>query len=148
MALIRVPIRPDGPVIDLGIWVGRALAHVLVAQGKAIPPSQTIRALIDTGADRTAIHPLALAPIGSLPSGTIRIRRPGSTTTFRRVDLHDVRLAFGGTAVPPAPLAWVQIEAAAVVPADPNILALIGRDMLAYCQFVYDGLNGDLLLVS
>jgi len=26
-------------------------------------------------------------------------------------------------------------------------LALIGRDMLAYCQFVYDGLKGELLLV-
>jgi predicted aspartyl protease len=147
MPLIRVPIGADRPVIDLGIWVGRAVAHVLVAQGQTVPPSQTIRALIDTGADRTAIHPYALASIGSLPSGTIRIRRPSSTTTSRRVNLYDVRLAFGGVSASLVRSAWVEIEAAAVVPADPNILALIGRDMLAHCQFVYDGLNGDLVLV-
>jgi hypothetical protein len=58
-----------------------------------------------------------------------------------------VRLAFGGVVGSPAQAAWVEVEAAAIVPADPNVLALIGRDMLAHCQFVYDGLNGDLLLV-
>ena len=70
MPLIRVPIGSDGPVIDLGIWLARALAHSLVARGQVVPPPQTIRALIDTGADRTAIHPNALArdriaPIGN-----------------------------------------------------------------------------------
>ena len=58
--------------------------------------SVIIRALIDTGADRTAIHPNVLASIDSPPAGTIRLRRPGSTSTFRRVNLHDVRLAFAG----------------------------------------------------
>jgi predicted aspartyl protease len=147
MPLIRLPIGVDGPVIDLGIWIGRAAAHVLIAQGQSVPPSQTIRALIDTGADRTAVHPNALLMINSPPAGTIRVRRPGSTSASRRVNLHDVRLAFGGVSNPPSRAAWVEVEAAAVVPADPNVLALIGRDMLAHCQFVYDGLNSSLLLV-
>jgi hypothetical protein len=51
MPLIRVPIGVDGPVIDLGIWIGRMVAHALVAQRQTVAPSQTIRALIDTGAD-------------------------------------------------------------------------------------------------
>jgi len=34
MPLIRVPIGVDGPVIDLGIWLARALAHAFVAQKK------------------------------------------------------------------------------------------------------------------
>jgi hypothetical protein len=147
MPLLRVPIGPDGPVIDLGIWVARALAHAMVAQGQVVPPPQTVRALIDTGADRTAIHPNALALIGSPPSGTTLVRRPGPTTAARRVNLHDVRLAFGGAVVSPTRGSWVEIEAAAVVPADPSVLALVGRDMLAHCQFVYDGLKGELLLV-
>ena len=43
---------------------------------------------------------------------------------------------------------WVGVECAVtVVPADPSVLALVGRDMLAHCQFVYDGLKGELLLV-
>lgn len=147
MPLIRVPIGVDGPVIDLGIWLARALAHALVAQGKAVPPAQTIRALIDTGADRTAIHPNALAMIGSPPSGTTLVRRPGSTFSTRRVNLHDARLAFGGAVISPTRGSWIEVEPAAVVPADPSILALIGRDMLAHCQFIYDGLKGELLLV-
>jgi hypothetical protein len=147
MPLIRVRIGADGPVVDLGLWVGRAAGHAMVARGQAVPPFQSVRALIDTGADRTAVHPGALALVGSPPAGTVRVRRPGSTTATRRVNLHDVRLALGGVPAPPARPAWTEIEAAAVVPADPGVLALIGRDMLAHCQFVYDGLNAELLLV-
>ena len=147
MPRIRVPIGNDGPVIALGMWVARAVAHGLVAQGAAVPPPQIIRALIDTGADRTAIHPHALALVSSSPGGTILVRRPGSGASGHRVNLHDIRLAFGGARVPPARGPWVEIEAAAVAPADPGILALIGRDMLVHCRFVYDGRNGELTLV-
>src|SRR4051794_14288512 len=101
MPLGRVPIGADGPVIALGIWIGRAAAHALVAHGQAVPPIQTIRALIDTGADRTAIHPKALALIASPPTGTVLVRR-ASSAAARRVNLHDVRLAFGGVLASPA----------------------------------------------
>jgi hypothetical protein len=133
MPLIRVPIRADGPVIDLGIWMARAMAHASVAQGQPVPPPQTIRALIDTGADRTAIHPKALALIASSPSGTILVRRPGPAAASRRVNLHDVRLAFTGAMASATRGPWVEVETAAVVPAEPSVLALIGRDMLAHC---------------
>jgi hypothetical protein len=147
MPLIRVPIGVDGPVIDLGLWINRRAAHALVAEGHAVAPQHTIRALIDTGADRTAIHPNALALIGSLPGGTVQVRRPGVPPASSRVNLHDVPLAFGGVSNPASRATWVAIEVAAIVPADPYILALVGRDMLAHCQFVYDGLNSGLLLV-
>ena len=132
---------------DLVLWTRRAAAQALIAQGRAVPTPQTIRALIDTGASRTAIHPAALGLIHSTASGTARVRRPGSQSAFRVVDLHDVRLAFAGASTPLAVAAWVEIEAVAVMPADPGILALIGRDMLAHCQFVYDGWRGELILV-
>jgi hypothetical protein len=147
MPIIRVPIGADGPVIDVGLWLPRALSHALVAQGMVVPPPQTIRALIDTGADQSAIHPNALATIASPPSGTILVRRPTSITSVRRVNLHDVRLMFGGTADSRPRSSWIEVESAAVVPADPSVLALIGRDMLANCQFVYDGFKSELLLV-
>lgn len=147
MPIIRVPIGIDGPVVELGVWVSRVMAHALIARGRGVAPPQTIRALIDTGADRTAVHPNALRLIASSPSGTILVRRAGSGSA-RRVALHDVRLAFGGAAGSPVGGSWIDLECAAVAPADPNILALIGRDMLAHCQFVYDGLSAELLLVS
>jgi hypothetical protein len=52
MARFRLRIGGDGPVIHLGIWVGRAAAYPLIAQGQAAPSTQTIRALIDTRADQ------------------------------------------------------------------------------------------------
>jgi hypothetical protein len=130
MPLIRVPIGADGPVIDLGVWVGRAEAHGLIARGQAVLQPQTVRALIDTGADRTAVHPNALALIGSPPSGTVLVRRSGGAASPRRVDVLDVHLAFGGVPLPPARFAWVEVEAAAVAPANPGVLALIGRDVV------------------
>ena len=146
MRLIRVPIGIDGPVVDLGMWMARTMAHALIARGQAVPPPQTIRALIDTGEDRSAIPPDALALIASFALGTILVRRPGFNTAARRVKLYDVRLAFGGAMVSPTRGHSIRLESAAVVPADPNVLALIGRDMLAHCRFVYDGLKGDVLL--
>ena len=146
MPVIRVPIGPDGPVVDLGLWIGRVVAQALIARGRPVPP-QTVRALIDTGADRTAIHPIALGSIQSPPSGTARVRRPGGTSAFRRVDLHDVRLAIAGAPTPSVSATWVEIEAVAVAPANLSLLALIGRDMQAHCQFFYDGWRGELLLV-
>src|SRR5271157_5165753 len=103
-------------------WLERL--HALVAQGQAVPPPQAIRALIDTAADRTAIHPNALALISSPPSGTTLVRRPGSTTSPRRVNLHDVRLTLGGAVVSATRGSWVEIESVAVIPADPSVLAL------------------------
>jgi hypothetical protein len=90
MALLRVPISVDGPVVDLGMWIPLAMRRALVAYGRPIPPPQTIRALIDTGANRTAIHPSALTLIVSSPTGTILVRRPGSPAAAARVDLHDL----------------------------------------------------------
>ena len=147
MPVIRVPIGPDGPVVDLGLWIGRVAGQALIALGRPGPAPQAVRALIDTGADRTAIHPIALRSIQSPPAGTARVRRPGGTSAFRSVDLHDVRLAIAGAPTPSVPATWVEIEAVAVAPANPSILALIGRDMLAHCQFFYVGWRGELLLV-
>ena len=88
MPLLRVPIGSDGPVVELVMWIGRSAAHSLVAQGRPVPSPQTIRALIDTGADRTAIHPNALALINSPPAGTVKVRRPSSMRSSRPVNLH------------------------------------------------------------
>lgn len=139
MPVRRVAIGSDGPVVDLGLWIGRIAAQALIARGRPVPAPNTVRALIDTGADRSAIHPMVLRSISSPPAGTVRVRRPGGTGSFRGVDLHDVRLAISGTPTPAIPTAWVEIEAVAVAPANPGILALIGRDMPAHSQFFYDG---------
>ena len=99
--------------------MARPMAHAYVARGLVVPPPQTIRALIDTGADRTAIHPNALALIASPPSGTIRVRRPGQAAIAASQPPR-CTLAFGGAVVPPTRGPWIELESATVVPADPE----------------------------
>ena len=147
MPLARITIGSDGPVIDLAVCIGFAVERGLQRRGKKVPSFQTVRALIDTGADRTAIHPDVLASINSPPSGTFRLRRPGSASAVRNVDVHDVRLAFAAHPVSRSSGQWVALKAVAAVPADPSILALIGRDMLATCHFLYDGPRSEVVLV-
>jgi hypothetical protein len=147
MARFRLPIGTDGPVMDLSVWTARSTAQALIVQGQAAPSPQVIRALVDTGADRTAIHPDVLALIQSRPAGTLQVRRPGPSTAFALVDLHRIRVAFGGVSGPKAGAMWFDVQAAAIAPADPHLLALIGRDMLAHCRFVYDGPGSEFALV-
>ncbi len=100
MPLLRVPIGSDGPVVELVMWIGRSAAHSLVAQGRPVPSPQNIRA-DRFRADRTAIHPNALALIDSPPAGRVKVHRPGSMRTFRSVNQHDVWLAFASVTDPP-----------------------------------------------
>ena len=51
MPHITVMIGADGPVIDLGVAVGRSWQGRLAAQGIVVPSATSVRALIDTGSD-------------------------------------------------------------------------------------------------
>jgi hypothetical protein len=146
MPIIRLSISADGPVIDLGVWIGRSAAHAQIAWGHRPVPPLTISALIDTGSDLSGIHPNVLAQFRSAATGTAPIRRPGTRNAFVSVDIHDARLAFGGVRVQTRPN-WIPITAAAVIPSSPNLLALIGRDLLASCQFANDGPGRTLILI-
>jgi hypothetical protein len=145
MPIIRAAISLDGPVIDLGVQIARAEARALIARGPVPPPPVIVRALIDTGADLSAVHPLLLAQISNMVAGTLQVRRPGTGQGFSTVNRHKVRLAFGGFRR--TRTNWIAITAAAIAPSSPGVMALIGRDMLAHCQFVYDGFRDELLLV-
>jgi hypothetical protein len=144
MPHLRIPIGPDGPVLDLGVWIGRTEALALVAQGRGVPPPLTVRALIDTGSDISAIHPLVAARLGSSSPGTVRLRRPGMGPAFHSKPLFDVRLAFGGARTGAA---WMDLSVAGVPPSTPGILAIAGRDLLRGCMFLYDGIRGEFLLL-
>jgi|SRR6516165_8121041 hypothetical protein len=143
MPHLRVPIGGDGPVIDLGVWIDRPGAHAMIAQGAAVPAAQTVRALIDTGADISAVHPLILTQLGVPSTGTARIRRPSTGRNFKNAPLFDTRLGFGCAG---ADVVWVSLSVVGVVPSTPGVLAIVGRDMLRNSLFLYDGFRAELLL--
>ena len=75
MPHITVMIGADGPVIDLGVAVGRSWQRRLAAQGIVVPSATTVRALIDTGSDLSVVHPQVLHQLGVQATGSIRTIR-------------------------------------------------------------------------
>ena len=143
MPHINVMIGSDGAVIDAAVAVGQVWREELVLRGKAPPPPVTVRALIDTGADITAIHPRILQQFGGRPIGSARIRRPGLGSGYELAPLYEVQLSIGG-ANPGIP--WIAARVAGVPPSTRTVLALMGRDILRQCTMFYNGPRGELTL--
>jgi hypothetical protein len=122
-------IGPDGPAIDVTVGVGPTIWQGLAGQGNPPPPPLTLRSLIDTGSDLTAIHPKILQQFGGSPVSSARIRRPGQVG-YRIAPLFEIRLSIGGL-IPGA--SWIPMRVAGVAPSTPTVLALIGRDVLEHC---------------
>ncbi len=119
MPKLRIPLASEGPIVGLSVWVDRLTAHAMVAKGLSLPAARTIRALIDTGSDITAIHPAVLRSYSPDAGDPIEVNRPGLEGGSYTAPLHDIRVAFAG----PGPRAkWVEITAVGVVPASPGIL--------------------------
>ena len=143
MPKIQVPIANDGPILELSVWTSRAIAHAMVAGGRPVPAARTMRALLDTGSDLTVIHPLLLQPLSPVSLGSVEVSRPGMDGGFYCATLHKVRVAFAG----PGPgVKWIEVKAVGLVPATPGVLAIIGRDLLAHCRFLYDGFKAEITL--
>ena len=143
MAHLTVMFGSDGPAIDLAVAVSGSWQRQLSAQGAVVPSPLTVRALIDTGADLSVVHPHVLQQLGVQPTGSIRIRRPGTGAGFRAASLSRVQLSIGG---PSRGARWISTRVAGVAPSTPIVLALIGRDVLEHCTLFYNGPRGELTL--
>ncbi len=143
MPHITVKFGADGPVVNLGIAVGRSWQSRLAARGIVVPPAMTLRALIDTGSDLSVVHPQVLQQLGVQATGSIRIRRPGAAGGFRPASVYEVQLAIGGL----SPRAqWVSTRVVGVAPSTPTVFSLIGRDVLEHCTLFYNGPQFELTL--
>ena len=143
MPHISVRIGSDGAVIDVCVAIGRPWQQQLARLGTPVPQPMTIRALIDTGSDLSAVHPQILHQMGVNRAGSVQIRRPGSGSGYRLAALFEVQFSIGGI-VPGVP--WIATRAAGVAPSSPSVLALIGRDILKHCTLFYNGPRDELTL--
>jgi hypothetical protein len=142
MPHFTVMIGSDGPVIDLTVSVGLTWQQ-FAAHGTPVPSPTTVRALIDTGADLSVVHPQILQQLTARPTGSVRIRRPGAGMGYRLATLSDVQLSIGGA----GPAAhWISTPVIGAPPSTPTVFALIGRDVLAHCTLYYNGPRGELNL--
>jgi len=140
---VRKLIDADGPTVDLSIGLGRT--RFPQSKGPIGPPGgiRTVRALIDTGADITAVHPQLLADFEMGFLELVEIARPGQPGVGAMARLYDVRISIAG---PGDGSAWIRTTVVAVQPASPSILAILGRDVLQLGTLFYDGPAGEFTL--
>jgi hypothetical protein len=135
---IQGRIDLDGAVITVWISAGVAEAAHLEADAGPGVAAIGVTALIDTGASRTAIHPMIVRQLGLVPRDFTTVEVPGEQgPVVKRYNLYDITVKLPERGPGPE----FPIQAVEIVPATPSVLVLIGRDILEYGTLLFDGEN-------
>lgn len=132
-------MSPSGPIVEAYVGVSVPRRTALIAAKQQVPNPIPIRGLLDTGATGTAIDPSVLTALGLTPTGTILVNTPTTGANPATVEQYDVAFVILG---PPngTPLfsQTLPVVASELLTAQ-GFHALIGRDILSQCVFVYNG---------
>jgi predicted aspartyl protease len=128
--------QTGGPQLELYVGVSHPRQNALQQAGGPIPQPILIRGLVDTGASTTAIDPAVINGLQIQPTGSMSVLTPSTGATPHQANTFDVSVTIPVAGVTFALGALQVFEAALNVQ---GIQALIGRDVLANCLFVYDG---------
>lgn len=128
-----------GPILPVEITIPAALSRFLAAQNQQIPPPVSGIALIDTGATRSCAEQGIMTQLGVNPIGRVRL---GTARGRSMHYLYPAKFRF--------PQIRFEVEYSSVVGVDLRgqgvgnqpIIALIGRDLLSRCVFIYHGTQG------
>lgn len=129
-------LRVAGPALQVEIAVPAELAAALQAAELPIPAPSVGLALIDTGASITSVDERVLQSLGLSPTGTVPVATPSATRVQQPV--YACVLSFPGAPLPPIPFNEVVGSQLSGL----GFSALIGRDILRFCQLVYNGPEG------
>lgn len=141
MPIVTHDVVPGiGPLLDFSVGVTTPREQVLKAVGKPVPPPQSVRGLIDTGASHTVLDKSIITGLCLNPSGITRIKTPSTGQGTHQCYLYDVKFHFISNQGIRIPLA--SLPSLPVLECDlsaQGIQALIGRDVLASCALFYNG---------
>ena len=138
MPRLEVPIGRDGPIIDVRLWFSAEDSKSLIEAGRPLPSPFSVPALVDTGAEVTAIGHSIVEWMGIPSVGFMKASSSVLGDEARLVPIYPIRITFGaiGGSEPPK---WRTITAVGVSIVSPGASVLVGRDLLATCRFTYDG---------
>src|SRR5581483_860779 len=138
MPVLKGPLQ-NGAIVEISLGWSAAGARDLRTALRPVPPSLQVSALLDTGAEITCVDASLIRQLGLPLSGMAPANMPAhGGVTF--AGLHDVSLtilhpsrkARNHLTLPD--LSVLELSLAAL-----GYRALIGRDTLARCRFLYDG---------
>ena len=141
MPHFSLQVSQSGPIIDAIVGVSIARRAALVAAGQTVPATVQIRALLDTGASNTAIDPVVLTSLSLTPTGTVLVSTPTTGAAPQIVSQYDVGFMIPGPTGGAPLLSQTLPVIASELFAAQGFHALIGRDILSQCVFMYNG-NG------
>jgi len=127
-------LRRDGAIVNVVIGVPASYAKQLQDAGNPVPPPQTIKAMIDTGASISTVSDAVATSAGLQQVGSVPIGGVGGVST-RPI----YSAAFG---VPDYNVAVDPIEIAGVSLPVGGFDALLGRDILKALELNYAGIRG------
>jgi hypothetical protein len=120
----------SGPVVDLRLTIPDPIAETLRSAGRSIPPPVPIRAIIDTGAEKTCLVKGLAERLGLLPVGYSLV------TTASHTSVSCLRFSIGIIWPNDMTMTGVATEVPTI---GRDVSCLIGRDILAKASIVYLG---------
>jgi len=126
-------LSDDGPVLEILISLTSSRRYALNRFQLPIPAPLAVRALIDTGATYSCIDLSVVSQLNLLSSYEVMVFTPGTGGVPQQMKQYEVDVEVPNVGLFPRIAA---IEAALSAQ---GIQALIGRDILARCLFVFDG---------
>jgi hypothetical protein len=144
MPYFTFPLSADGPVVQGLIGLNGFRTDLLVRAGQPVPRPVSVRALLDTGCDMTAIAPAVFQSLGLTPLYGTRTQTAGGSVN---VNLYIVSLSV----LSPSGSAGLFLVRPNLVVTEltaplQNIDVLIGTDILNDCLFILNGRAGQFIL--
>jgi hypothetical protein len=137
MPHISQKITQGGPLLQFIVAVSGPRAAALRSANQPVPAPIPVTGLIDTGASCSSIDTSVLTQLGIPTTGTAPVHTPSTKAGAPYVaNLYDIGLTLVHPLItrtfPAVPVMESQLI-------HQGIQALIGRDILSFCLFSYDG---------
>lgn len=128
-----------GPLINVSITLPKALETFYSQQSKPLPQPVSGIALIDTGAKKTCVHDSIMKQLGVNTIGQVTSHTANGA---RQCNLYPAHFTFLGANIEVDFTAVVEVNLTGQIFNGQQVIALIGRDVLANTLFVYNGKMG------
>lgn len=137
MPSVNLQILPLGPVLDVHIGISSPRRLAMEHAKIEIPKPASCRLLIDTGASSTCVDSWIIKHLALTPSGVVNIHTPStSAENTHPCNQYDTSLIIPHSAINHIFQAIPVIESQF---SHQGIDGLLGRDILKYCLFIYNG---------
>lgn len=134
-----IALQQRGPIVQVAVTLAEVMVTALAQQGRPTPQPVNGWALLDTGASNTCIDEEEAQKM-SLPVtgvGTMSSASHAKTSS----NIYPIQIEVTGF-----PIRFQSLRTMGAALKEQGLLMLIGRDLLAHCVLIYNGLTGQITL--